>query len=46
MLQNLTVAMVAQLGKFNEGHGSDPQFHSGVSIWVPCHDVYRHPYLE
>ena len=32
MLQNLTVVMVAQLGKFNEGHRSDPQFHSGVSI--------------
>ena len=46
MLQNLTVVVVAQLGKFNEGHWSDPQFHSCLSIWVPCHNIYCHPYLE
>ena len=46
MLQNLTVVVVAQLGKFNEGHWSDPQFHSCLNIWVPCHNIYCHPYLE
>ena len=46
MLQNLPVVMVPQLGKFNEGHWSDPQFHSRVNIWVPCHNMYCYPYIE